>query len=186
MPSHRNSRSRRQSVKRGAEPIPGHRPVGARALKSTFDTLRPWLAESRVLDLYAGSGRFGLTALKEGAQEVVLVEKVSSLAKNLRASVPTEAAEKVKIIQEDALSYLEQAAHANKRFDIIFLDPPFEIWNETFGTELARRLEPLAAEQAILLVKYPARVVAFLRFQRLTPWKTVTFGESELQYFRSE
>lgn len=186
MPRHRNTRPRQQKLKKSDGDIPGHRPVGARALKSAIDTLRPWLPESRVLDLYAGSGRFGLAALEEGAARVVFVERSAKLTEAIRRDVPAALSEKVEIAQLDALSHLATLSRNQEKFDLLFVDPPFDLWDETFASALARELQAIAAEQAILLVKYPARMVVFLRFQHLTPWKSVAFGESKLLYFRNE
>lgn len=185
MPSYRDSRSRHKKVDPKTN-IPGHRPVGARAQKSAIDTLRPWIANSQVLDLYAGSGRFGLSALKEGASFCTFVEKIPSLAQKIRFEIERFYPNQGTVTQDDALLFLRQAVATQKRFDLIFVDPPFELWTKEFSQTLCPLLEQLLAPNAILLVKYPSKMVAFLEFKILTAWKSVDFGESRLLYFRME
>jgi len=151
------------------------RPIGARALKSAIDTLRPWLADARVLDLYAGQGRFGLSALEEGAREVTFVEKDAGMARELKKAGAKDVA------AQDSLIFLDES---KEEFDIVFADPPFELWTPQFSTRLFASVAHRLASPAIFLVKHPSRVLPSLTFQGFLHWKTTPFGESQLIYFR--
>lgn len=151
------------------------RPLSARALKSTLDTLRPYLAESTVLDLFAGQGRFGLGALEEGASEVVFVENHFQTAQALKK----EGKGQVSVM--DVWKYLEGAT---QKFDIVFADPPFELWKNDFEIKLLTHAVKALKPGSILLVKHPKGVVLSGAIQELRFWKTSVFGESGLTYFR--
>lgn len=159
------------------------RPVGARPLKSVGDTLRPYLHESVVLDIYAGLGRFGLMAAKEGAKEVTFIEKNPKTLEAVKAeaSRPTLKHCSFHFHKRAAFDYLDTAG--NMSFDLVFCDPPFEDWKNTFGDELLTRLAKVLKMRSILLVKHPERVVLSSPVPKLQLWKSTVFGESAFTYF---
>ena len=189
------SRSRPPSRKKTA-PSPSAstelRPVGARALKSAIDTLRPYLYGARVLDLFAGQGRFGLSALHEGATFVVFVEKERSTFQNLKKEIVKES--RAVAFCEDVFSFLERdprkvfAGDLKDGFDLVIADPPFPLWeNERLAKTLADGMVAQAAPDAILLVKHPSRMVLSAQlFPGYVLWKEKSFGESNLFFFRAE
>lgn len=103
---------------------PGLRPTSDRVRETLFNWLLPMLPGARVLDAFAGSGALGLEAVSRGAAEAVLIERDPSLAHSLRATVDRlGAADRVQVIGDDALRWLGRAPE--RRFDLIFIDPPF-------------------------------------------------------------
>jgi 16S rRNA (guanine966-N2)-methyltransferase len=156
---------------------PELRPIGARALKSASDTLRPYLQNSVCLDLYAGLGRWGQMALKEGAAEVTFVEKAPSTARDLSKAVSKEL--RAKVVNADTDRFLQ--ASAKKPYDIVFADPPFPFWNENFFQVLSESVKPWLNVDSIFLVKHPSRVV--LSAAGFALWKQTGFGEATLTYF---
>ena len=83
------------------------------------------LEKSTVLDLYSGIGSFGLECLSRGANETVFVERDKSIAKILYKNLLTLSIKnKATIINEDIIVFLNKKKFI-KKFDILFLDPPF-------------------------------------------------------------
>lgn len=156
------------------------RPIGARALKSAIDTLRPWLTDATVLDLYAGQGRFGVSALEEGAACVTFVEKNPHLASDLRKATERDR-ERRQVFARDVMDFL---GDGETTFDIIFADPPFAAWSATFAASLFRAVARRLAPGGFFLVKHPSRVVASVPAEGYKPWKSTAFGESQLLYFK--
>src|SRR5262249_53229746 len=150
---------------------------GARALKSAGDTLRPYLAGSQVLDLYAGQGRFGLMALEENAARVVFVEREEKTGAQLRAATQKRASQSVVYVR-DVFDFLED--HAADRYDLVFADPPFKEWQEGFSSRLFQAVTKVLSPDSIFLVKNPSRVVISAPSPELTLWKQSKFGESTL------
>ncbi|EDY82777.1 Conserved hypothetical protein 95 [Verrucomicrobiia bacterium DG1235] len=109
-----------------------------------FSSIGTSINGARVLDLFAGTGSYGLEALSRGASHATFVE----LNRRATAMVQTNAAIVAKSMQEK-LDTLISTADATKwtppaeRFDIIFVDPPYEALEQ-----LTPKLFPLF-EQAL-------------------------------------
>jgi len=98
------------------------RPTPDRVRETLFNWLTPHIHGARCLDLFAGSGAVGLEALSRGAGEVVMVERESRAANSLREHGKLLQADGLKVVQADALHYLQSKTEP---FNIVFLDPPF-------------------------------------------------------------
>jgi 16S rRNA (guanine(966)-N(2))-methyltransferase RsmD len=96
--------------------------------QTLFDILAPRLDGCRFLDACAGSGAVGLEALSRGAARVVLVESdalaVEAIRKN--AKLLEAAGGEVEVLRQDARVALAALAQRGRRFDLIYLDPPYE------------------------------------------------------------
>ena len=80
----------------------------------------------KIMDLYAGSGSFGIECLSRDASEVIFVEKDREAIKNLKKNVEQlNLDEKYKIIERDIYDFIKNTKFKIK-FDIIFLDPPYK------------------------------------------------------------
>jgi len=104
----------------------GVRPVSVRVKKSCFDILGQELENSRVLDLFAGSGALGIEAISLGAGSVEFNDSnrgcISVIKKNI-AALRVES--KAEVGQKDAFSAVKDFATYKRQFDLIFLDPPY-------------------------------------------------------------
>ena len=103
---------------------PALRPTTDRAKETLFSWLQFELEGKSCLDLFAGTGSLGLEALSRGAQHVTFVEKEKSLFKSIKKNIIHLGYEdKIQAACIDASRWLK----ANKqKFDVIFLDPPFD------------------------------------------------------------
>jgi 16S rRNA (guanine966-N2)-methyltransferase len=107
-------------------------PPAGRATRPTSDRVREaWMSalqfdipDSRVLDLFAGSGALGLEALSRGASHATFVETASRAIVALRTNIERLDAEgRCSIVKQDAIDFtlrLEPGA-----FDLAFADPPY-------------------------------------------------------------
>ena len=108
------------------------RPTSDRVREALFSILGNLLTDARVLDLYAGTGSFGLDALSRGAKHVVFVDELSLSLKliqqNLHNCFEQPPAEVMRLNLEKTSSYttLQDRFAKRKPFDLIFLDPPYE------------------------------------------------------------
>lgn len=103
-------------------PAEGLRPSPDRVRETVFNWLAPYVAGSRVLDLYSGSGAFGLEALSRGAAEAVLVDESPRVVETLRQQGAALSAPGLQVLRGDVLAYLAQPGSP---FDIVFADPPY-------------------------------------------------------------
>ena len=135
-------------------PVPdadGLRPTGDRVRETLFNWLQNRVEGRRALDLFAGSGALGFEAVSRGAADAVLVENHPPAAALLRASRERLKAERLQVVQADALVWL--AGNADRRFDLVFLDPPFA---SAHWPRLWPLLLPLLDEGALVYVEAPA------------------------------
>lgn len=102
------------------------RPTTDRVKENLFNIIAPYIEDSNVLDLFAGSGSLGIEALSRGAQSVVFVDQseksIEIIKKNLEH---TKLLENSEVFLGEAQLILKKLSHLRKKFDIIFLDPPY-------------------------------------------------------------
>lgn len=101
----------------------GLRPTPDRVRETLFNWLGQDLAGLRCLDLFAGSGALGFEAASRGAAEVVLVERAPKVFAHLKKTAAQLGLPNVRLQPGDGLEFL---AATRQRFDLIFLDPPFQ------------------------------------------------------------
>ncbi|MBU4310026.1 16S rRNA (guanine(966)-N(2))-methyltransferase RsmD [bacterium] len=103
------------------------RPTPMRVKEALFNILCNRVVGSSFLDLYAGSGQMGIEALSRGAKEVIFVDNHPSAIRLIRTNLGFLPYEKSpKIPRNNVLRVISSLSKEKKRFDIIFLDPPYE------------------------------------------------------------
>tara|TARA_B100000029_G_scaffold314215_1_gene306619 strand:+ start:1727 stop:2296 length:570 start_codon:yes stop_codon:yes gene_type:complete len=86
--------------------------------------------KSNILDLYSGTGSFGLECISRGAQKVFFVENEKEAIKTLEKNINKLKIKKTtKIFSEEVFKLLENKYINKINFDLIFCDPPFKMEN---------------------------------------------------------
>lgn len=131
-------------------PSEGTRPTSDRAREGLFSSLavRWGFEQSRVLDLFAGSGALGLEAASRGAEEVHLVDDSPEAIKNIEHNAQVVGHPKVHIHQMQAGTYLDRAPR--EYFDMVLADPPYN-FNDVDA--LIAKLTPALADSAIVVIE---------------------------------
>ncbi|BBP80737.1 MULTISPECIES: 16S rRNA (guanine(966)-N(2))-methyltransferase RsmD [Pseudomonas] len=114
-------RSRRFAFPNG----PGLRPTPDRVRETLFNWLAPYVEGARVLDPFTGSGALYLEALSRGAQEALALDLNPDSIAALRGTLDTLGCGAGQLLQADALRYL--ATQTPRPYDLVFLDPPFNL-----------------------------------------------------------
>ena len=100
------------------------RPTTGKVKESLFNIIQFELEGRRVLDLFAGTGQLGLEALSRGAERCTFVDQRREAAALVRENIALCRFEsQSRVAQEEALSFL---ACCRERFDVVFLDPPYQ------------------------------------------------------------
>ena len=99
------------------------RPTQDRIRQVIFSSLAEAVPGARVLDLYAGTGSFGIEALSRGAASATFVEKDAEAAQCIRDNL-THCHLQGDVLQADVLAFLEKPPRAEP-FTLIFADPPY-------------------------------------------------------------
>ncbi len=96
------------------------RPTSNKVRQALFNILYD-VSDNSFLDLFAGTGEVGLTALKKGSKPVVFVEIEKKRAADIKKKAQ-KVSKDFKVYSTDALKFLK---NTNESFDIIFADPPY-------------------------------------------------------------
>lgn len=103
------------------------RPTAARIKESLFSILQAHIVDSRVLDLFAGSGNLGLEAISRGAAEAFFVDKDRGSIQVIKENIKQLGfSSQSQVIQADYLIALKQLKKMGESFDVVFLDPPYK------------------------------------------------------------
>jgi len=114
---------------RAIRTVPGQavRPSPAMLREALFNIIGPAIQGSRFLDLCAGSGAVGIEALSRGAAHATFVDShPASLAVIRRNLEALGALDRAAILRRDAARAPGELARRAERFDVAFLDPPYD------------------------------------------------------------
>ena len=141
-----------------ASPAKSTRPTSDRIRESIFSRLDALnlIQDSRVLDLYAGTGALGLEAASRGAERVVLVENnkqaLGGIIQNFR--MVKQALQKESqdcdflAVGKTVQSFL---TNQDEKFDLVFIDPPYELSNSSISDCLEQVVGFLEPNATVIL-----------------------------------
>ena len=101
------------------------RPTAGRVREAVFNILYSRIQGAVVLDLFAGTGAFGIEALSRGASRVVFVDNSPASLAVIRRNIQACGLEqKAAVIRQDATRCLS-VLPSGIAFDVVFMDPPY-------------------------------------------------------------
>jgi 16S rRNA (guanine966-N2)-methyltransferase len=143
-------RGRKLSLLRGK----AIRPTADRLRESIFNIIARWVPNAVVLDLFAGTGAYGIEALSRAARSAVFIDNsryaISIISRNLKLC-RLEA--RSQVIRWDISAGLNCLNTSNSPFDIVFMDPPYN--NNFVGYSLKHlQIHPILAPGSHLVVEH--------------------------------
>lgn len=176
-------KGRRLKTPRGLET----RPTAARLRQTLFDILAPVLPGCRFLDAFAGSGAIGLEALSRGAARVVFVDVSAPAIAAIRENVGVLAAAggAVQVLRQDARIALAALADTGVRFDVIYLDPPYDsvLYEELLEIVSAMGL---LQEGGVAVAEHFHKRALPETIGRLARTRAVRVGDHRLSFYRGQ
>jgi 16S rRNA (guanine966-N2)-methyltransferase len=155
------------------------RPTSDRVRENVFNILGP-VDGAAVLDLYAGSGAMGLEALSRGAARAVFVENdrdaVHAIERNLDKLRLTGT-----VLARDAITVLAEEAAAGRKYDLVLVDPPYDMYMH-IQRQLAMYIHVVLAEHGLVVVETDARVEPELP---LTQQTTRKYGQARVTIYEA-
>lgn len=132
---------------------------------AVFNFLDDFIEHASVLDLFAGAGSFGIEALSRGARKVVFVDIASKSVEAIKQNVQELGIkDATAVYQMDILTFLVKSLRKNRKFDIIFIDPPFsklyQMENEkrdSYMLEIIDRCKSMLNPKSLVIVKHPKK-----------------------------
>ena len=161
------------------------RPTADQVRIALMDTLTPRLPRARVLDLFAGAGGVGLEALSRGAAHATFVERDAQAITALRENVKALDVDGIAtVLRGDVLRELTTLHAEGERFDLVFLDPPYEAGLVETTLEMLGG-GGLTSPDALVIAQHftkrpPAAVIG-----RLGSFRARRFGETTLTFYRA-
>lgn len=154
------------------------RPTPARLRETLFNWLHYDLAERHCLDLFAGSGALGFEALSRGAAHATFVDRDARLCAELKRRQRQLDAHAISTVAcataaQFINQYMQDAQHApctgqdlgaraaqpaRRKFDLVFLDPPFASPLRATTLALLARSRDMLGDEALVYVEHPKGV----------------------------
>lgn len=100
------------------------KPTMDKVRAAVFNALGDKVINSKVLDLFSGSGSYGFEALSRDANFVTFIDKDKTAVKVIKDNANSLKEGNYEVYQEDVLSFLKQS---KDKFDIVFVDPPYKL-----------------------------------------------------------
>jgi 16S rRNA (guanine966-N2)-methyltransferase len=150
----------------------GLRPTPDRVRETLFNWLGQTLYGRTCLDLFAGSGALGFEAASRGADRVVMVERNRTVLHALQDNVKKLGCANVFVQGQDGLEF---ASGDTQRYDVIFLDPPFQSDNLTSLLELLP--QRLNSNGVVYVESGDAITVP-------PPWQVIKYGKAGQVHFQ--
>ena len=125
--------------------------MSERARNALFNSISGELADTRVLDAFAGSGSLGIEALSRGAASAVFVEKDRIAAKIIQNNLDLLKINSGQVIKTSVSNWLETSQ--DEQFDIILADPPYH--DPQFST--VKRLFALLKPGALMVLSHSGK-----------------------------
>ncbi len=156
------------------------RPTSDRVRENVFNLVGP-VDGATVLDLYAGSGALGIEALSRGATRAVFVERDPDAARTIERNLDKLRLTGARVVRADAVTTLAQEAAAGRKYDLVLVDPPYDMFPR-LQTQLARYLPPVLAADGLLVVETDARVEPELPLPQRTSRK---YGQARVTLYEA-
>lgn len=152
------------------------RPITSRAKEAIFDILGD-VSDLSVLDLYSGSGALGIEAISRGADSVVAVEREPQVAEMIKNNY-----EKLGVSEKLQLHVKPVSIwcmHNKDKFDLIFVDPPFD----ELDANVLAKLPDLMNENSTVEVRLDRRL-EIPEIPGLELKKTRRYGSSRVAFYK--
>jgi 16S rRNA (guanine966-N2)-methyltransferase len=131
------------------------RPTSDRVRENIFNLVGP-VDHARVLDLFAGSGALGIEALSRGAASAVFVEHDADAVRTIERNLDRLQLIGARVLHGDVLGTIAREATAEAKYDLVLVDPPYDMLTE-IQPRLSRHLPPLLAADGLLVFETDAR-----------------------------
>ena len=157
------------------------RPTGDKVKEALFSSIQFDIEGRRILDLFAGSGQLGIEALSRGAQSATFVDINDASLKVVKQNLDsTGLSDKAQVVKSD---YATFALRSTQKFDIAFLDPPYQagiLENAVLKTI------PLMSEFGRIFCEHPSELKMPEKICDFTVCKVYRYGKTLITVYQKE
>jgi 16S rRNA (guanine966-N2)-methyltransferase len=160
----------------------GLRPTSDSLRETLFNVLGPTLDGCRVLDAFAGTGAVGIEAISRGASHVTFLDSDSRAITLVKRNIAHCGVENACAIIRDDFMTPRARNRVIDRFDLVFLDPPYE------GMDAAAIVD--AASQRVtpggrVVIEHSRRATFPESASGLARWRLLEAGDSALSFYKT-
>jgi 16S rRNA (guanine966-N2)-methyltransferase len=163
------------------------RPTQDKVRQAIFNVLGNNLSGASILELFAGSGAFGIEAISRGARHVTFVDNnsicIKTIEKNLQSlDIPEE---KYEITWANAISLFPRLSKESNQYDLIFLDPPYY---KNIARKCLSNIDAydILTPRGLVVVEHFKKDRLDLDLNNLVPEKEKQYGDTIISLFRKK
>ncbi len=157
------------------------RPTSEKIKEALFSSIQFDIEGRRILDLFAGSGQLGIEALSRGAKSATFVDSsdvsINVIKQNLKN---THLQDNAQVIKGDYLSF---CARCGEKFDIVFLDPPY---NAGVLEKAINATSPLLSEYGKIFCEHPIELNLPETIANLHICKSYRYGKIAVTVYKKD
>ncbi len=164
---------------------PAVRPTTAKVKLSFFDIFQEEIREAIFLDGFAGTGNIGIEALSRGAEYVVFIEELGEAVKVLQHNLDKIGipADHYRIIKGDYNRSVIQLGKEGFKFDMVFLDPPYDLLVYANPLKVIFKRGILKGE-GIVVLERPSNLKFIDKYFEC--YRTQRIGRKSLDFFKNQ
>ena len=163
------------------------RPTGDKVKEALFSIIQTRVPDCDFIDLFSGTGGIGIEALSRGASSVVLVEKSGYAASVIRqnlAKIRKDKSDDIRLLKCGYDAALDMLASEGKKFDIIFMDPPYRMAQK--ASETASRIileKDLLKDDGMFIVEHSSELPFVTDVMNMKLNRSCSYGLAVLTFF---
>lgn len=162
------------------------RPTTDRVKESLFNIINPYIRESNILDLFAGTGSLGIECLSRGAKNCVFVDKSKDSIGIVKSNVKKARVDNESIILNiDFKDAVKRLSVQNQKFDVIFMDPPYY---ENMFIDCLKSIDELnlLKEDGLIVVEHDTKDLFDDSIGRLYKSREKKYGNTTITFYKLE
>ncbi|MGJ9381296.1 16S rRNA (guanine(966)-N(2))-methyltransferase RsmD [Salipaludibacillus sp. CF4.18] len=175
----------RKGLKLKSVPGQSTRPTSDKVKESIFNMIGPYFDGGIMLDLYAGSGAIGLESLSRGMEKAIFVDRDKKAIETIYRNIEQAKAEKEsEVFRAEAKRALKAIHKNNRKFDFIFLDPPYA--KEQLHMDLAFiDTNNLVQVNGFIVIEHSVQVVMEENLVSFKKVKDEKYGDTNITIFQN-
>ena len=161
------------------------RPTKDRIRESVFSCIGGFPPGTQVLDLFAGSGSYGLEALSRGAEKVLFVDNDPYCCSIISANISSLGIDKdlCGVLSAEVFSSMRSFASSGNRFELVFADPPYNTGMAKKALIMTERYDILNPS-GLLIIEHNTEESPGTGAGTVTLFRQKTYKDTTVSYFR--
>ncbi|TCO78992.1 16S rRNA (guanine(966)-N(2))-methyltransferase RsmD [Marinisporobacter balticus] len=162
------------------------RPTTDRVKESIFSMINPYIIDSIILDLFAGTGGLGIEALSRGAQKVYFIDSNKNSIEVIKENVKQAGFEQESIILfREVQKAIKECSLSENKVDVIFMDPPY-LKGFIVPCIHAINTEEILNEEGIIVVEHDLKDLLPDQIGRFIKVKEKKYGNTRITIYAGE